>query len=159
MKEMEIEKKFLVKRIPEHMEQYEALQIEQGYLSENPVIRIRRMDDVYVLTYKSRMKEDAQNDVCVNREVELPLTRQAYEHLKKKTDGVLVEKTRYRIAYQQHVIELDVFHGKYEGMIMAEVEFASEEEAECFVEPDWFGENVSGDYHYSNAFLAAGAVS
>lgn len=151
---MEIEKKFLVRQLPEELESCGCSQIEQGYLSENPVIRIRRIDGDYVLTYKCRVDSDSKDPVCVNRETELPLTKDAYEHLREKTDGCMIEKTRYRIGYRSHTIELDVFHGIYEGMTLAEVEFSSEEEADCFVPPDWFGDNVSGDRRYTNAYLA-----
>lgn len=151
---MEIEKKFLVRQLPERPEQYDHTEIEQGYLSDHPVIRIRKADDMYVLTYKSRAPHSGSDPVCVNQEVELALTREAYEHLKKKIDGRMIEKTRYRIPYKEWLIELDIFHGAYEGMTLAEVEFSSEEEAGRFVPPDWFGENVSGDRRYSNAYLA-----
>lgn len=152
---MEIEKKFLVQELPEQLEQYDCVHIEQGYLSDNPVIRIRRAGDTYVLTYKSRVSEyDAASPVCVNQEVELPLTRESYEHLKEKIDGRMVEKTRYRIDYMNRNIELDVFHGIYEGMILAEVEFPTTEDADRFVPPAWFGKNVSGDRKYTNAYLA-----
>lgn len=153
---MEIEKKFLVKEIPDNLEQYDHSQIEQGYLSTEPVIRIRRIDDQYVLTYKSKTGVKNEENICVNQEVELPLTKDSYEHLKEKADGTYIEKTRYRIAYEGHTIELDLFHGSYEGMILAEVEFETVEDAEHFVKPPWFSENVSGDPHYSNAFLATG---
>lgn len=151
---MEIEKKFLVDRLPEHLDSYESSKIEQGYLCTGPVIRIRRMDEDYILTYKSKTEQQHKDPVCVNHEAEFPLTRDAYDHLKKKIDGCMIEKTRYRIGYQSYTIELDLFHGIYEGMILAEVEFPSEAEAEKFTPPDWFGDNVSGDYHYTNAYLA-----
>ncbi len=150
---MEIEKKYLVKKLPDSLEQYDSTTIEQGYLCTRPVVRIRRRDEDFILTYKS--KKDAEGAaVCVNIENEMPLTREAYEHLQKKIDGILIQKTRYVIPWQGHKIELDVFHGRYEGMVLAEVEFDSLESAECFEVPDWFGENVSGDYHYTNAYLA-----
>lgn len=151
---MEIEKKFLVKQMPENLEKYDSVQIEQAYLNQKPVIRIRKWGEEYLLTYKSRKEEE--KDVCVNQEVELPLTREAYEHLKEKADGCIVEKTRYRIAYMDYTIELDVFHGRYEGMVLAEVEFPSTEAARCFVPPEWFDKNVSDDYHYANVYLATG---
>lgn len=153
---MEIERKYLVRKIPDDLSRHYSSQIEQGYLSMEPVIRIRRIDKDYVLTYKSKTGVDIREDVCVNQEVELPLTKESYEHLRKKTDGILIEKTRYRIDHGGYTIELDLFHGKYEGMMLAEVEFETVEESERFAEPDWFGENVSGDYHYSNVFLAVG---
>ena len=54
----------------------------------------------------------------------------------------------------KYTIELDIFHGKYEGKMLAEVEFATEREVLAFTVPEWFGEDVSGDYHYTNSFLA-----
>lgn len=151
---MEIEKKFLIRELPEHLEQYPCSRIEQGYLSKDPVIRIRRLDDMYVLTYKNRVDARKRDPVCVNQEIELPLIRESYEHLKSKIDGCIIEKNRFRIPYQSFTIELDVFHGAYEGMTLAEVEFSTEEEADHFVAPDWFDQNVSGDYHYRNVYLA-----
>ena len=50
---MEIERKFLIRQLPEHLEQYPCRHIEQGYLCTNPVVRIRKQDDAYFLTYKS----------------------------------------------------------------------------------------------------------
>ena len=53
---MEIERKFLVKRenLPENLEQYPSKVIEQGYLCTEPVVRIRKSNDNYYLTYKSK---------------------------------------------------------------------------------------------------------
>lgn len=155
---MEIEKKFLVSKLPEDLDQWEASVIEQGYLCTDPVIRIRKMDDQYILTYKSKRGVQKAAGVCINQEEELPLTKESYQHLKDKIDGVLIEKTRYRMCYPsgsgRYKIELDVFHGHYEGMVLAEVEFPSKEEADQFIPPEWFAENVSDDFHYSNAFLS-----
>lgn len=152
---MEIERKYLVKEIPENIGQYHSSEIEQGYLSMEPVLRIRKIDDQYILTYKSKTGVETRGDVCVNHETELALTKESYEHLREKIDGILIEKTRYRIGYNGHTIELDLFHGRYEGMVLAEIEFETVAESEKFVKPDWFGKNVSGDHRYTNAFLAA----
>lgn len=151
---MEIEKKYLITKAPDDLEQYKKLEIEQGYLSVAPVVRIRRIGSDYVLTYKSKKGVEKVDGVCVNQEVELPLTKESFEHMREKIDGNLITKTRYCIAYANRTIELDVFHGIYEGMVLAEVEFPSVEEAESFVKPDWFGENVSGNRCYTNAYLA-----
>ena len=63
---MEIEKKYLVKKLPENLEAYPSNQLEQCYLCVNPVVRIRRRDDEYILTYKSRLGLDQSKDsVCV----------------------------------------------------------------------------------------------
>lgn len=151
---MEIEKKYLVKEVPEELKSGAKQEIEQCYLCEKPTLRIRKKNDEYILTYKNRKKPSLDEKLCVSDEIEVPLTREAYEHLKKKADGICICKTRYRIPYGKYVIELDVFHGVYEGRMLAEVEFESEKEVSDFEIPEWFGEDVSGDYHYTNSFLA-----
>lgn len=151
---MEIEKKFLVSKIPEKIEQYDKWEIEQCYLCTQPTIRIRKKNDDYILTYKNRIPHDSEQKLCVADEVEVPLTQEAFEHLKKKADGKCICKTRYRIPYETYTIELDVFHKDYEGFVLAEVEFSSIEESEKFVAPAWFYRDVSGDYHYSNSHLS-----
>lgn len=149
---MEIEKKFIVEQLPENLTQYEVWEIEQCYLCTSPAIRVRKRNDSYLLTYKKHHTGEAS--LSVSDEVELPLTAEAYEHLKQKADGRILVKTRYRIPYRQWTIELDVFHGDYEGFCMAEVEFSSREESEIFEPPAWFGRDVSGDRNYSNSHLS-----
>lgn len=144
---MEIERKFLVTDLPEELEQYESNHIEQGYLATNPVVRIRKMDNQYYLTYKS-------SGMMERQEVELPLTQESYEHLKTKADGRIIIKRRYRIPYQQWTIELDCFLGELEGMVLAEVEFTSREEANAFPVPTWFKKDVTFEKQYHNSFLS-----
>lgn len=152
---MEIEKKFLVDQLPEDLAQYEVWKIEQCYLCTiGQTLRIRRKNQDYILTYKSHMPTEETLNVA--KETELPLTKEAFEHLRKKCDGLCIEKDRYRIPYEKWVIELDVFHGKYEGFHLAEVEFSSVEESQGFLPPFWFGQDVSGDYRYSNSYLSRG---
>ncbi len=79
---MEIERKFLMKELPDHLESYPSHQIEQGYLCTSPVVRIRRQDAEYYLTYKSK-------GLMVREEYNLPLTEAAYMHLRPKVDGNL----------------------------------------------------------------------
>ena len=76
----------------------------------------------------------------VRQEYNLPLTKEAYEHLREKVDGRLIVKTRYEIPLDdRHKIELDIFHGDLAPLILAEVEFADEDEANQFTPPGWFG--------------------
>ena len=149
---MEIEKKFLVNELPVNLSKYEIWEIEQCYLCTAPTIRIRKKNDSYILTYKNHVP--SADALCVAEEIELPLTKKAFEHLKKKCDGRCIQKSRYRIPYEKWVIELDVFHGDYEGFHLAEVEFPSTEESKMFLPPSWFGKDVSGDYHYSNSYMS-----
>lgn len=153
---MEIERKFTIKQLPEQLEQYEKKELEQGYLCTGPVVRIRKSNEDYILTYKSKqgivLPEGATARSC--EEVELPLTKEAYEHLREKTDGHLITKTRYLIPIENgRKIELDVFHGHLSGLVFAEVEFGSEEEAAAYRMPDWFLEDVTFDRRFSNAFM------
>ena len=85
----------------------------------------------------------------------LPRTAEAYEHLKPKADGILITKDRYVIPEKDGLfIELDVFHGEYEGVLLAEVEFPSEEVAVEYEGPEWFDDEVTFDSRYQNNNLA-----
>ena len=145
---MEIERKYLVKDLPENLEQYPHKELEQAYLCTAPVVRVRREGEEYVLTYKSK-------GLMVREEYNLPLTREAYLHLLKKADGIVITKTRYVIPEKNNLhIELDIFHGKHSGLILAEVEFPTEEEANQYCPPDWFGEDVTLSTRYHNSNLS-----
>ena len=143
---MEIEHKYLIHTLPDHLEQYPKRELEQGYLCTAPVVRIRKDNERYELTYKSK-------GLMVREEHNLPLTEEAYTHLKTKIDGRLISKTRYLIPLGEALtVELDVFHGDLAPLLLAEVEFPDEESANRFTPPDWFGEDVtfSSKYHNSN---------
>lgn len=145
---MEIERKFIVHDLPENLDTYPHSEIEQGYLCMDPVIRIRRMNRQYFLTFKSR-------GLLSRTESEFPLDKKAYDHLLPKIDGILIQKTRYKIPTDHgYVIELDVFHGEHEGLTMAEVEFPSEEAALEYESPPWFDDEVTFDSRYQNNNLA-----
>lgn len=145
---MEIERKYLIKNLPHDLEQYSFRLIEQGYLCTEPVVRIRRDNDKYELTYKSK-------GFMVREEHNLPLTSDAYEHLKAKVDGHIITKTRYMIPLAPYTIELDVFGGVHAPLILAEVEFPSEEAANSFTPPAWFGEEVTYSTAYHNSTLSS----
>lgn len=145
---MEIERKFLIKKLPDNLTSYKARKIEQAYLCTDPVVRVRHDNDVYYLTYKSK-------GMIVREEYNLPLTKEAYGHLLAKADGNIITKTRYEIPEKDNLtIELDVFEGKFDGLLLAEVEFASEEEALGYIPPEWFGEDVSNSTKYHNSTLS-----
>lgn len=149
---MEIERKFLIEkdRLPKQLEQYPCRRIEQGYLCTDPVVRIRRQDDDYYLTYKSK-------GLLEREEYNLPLNPEAYRHLKEKADGIVISKTRYLIPEENGLtIELDVFHDDYQGLYLAEVEFTSREQAESYTPPSWFGEDVTYSARYHNSTLSKG---
>lgn len=143
---MEIERKFLIKELPANLEEFPFHHIEQAYLCTDPVVRIRRQDETYILTYKGK-------GMVAREEYNLPLNEHAYLHLKEKADGNIITKKRYLIPLPDNLtIELDVFEGAFQGMILAEVEFPDLDTANAFVSPAWFGEDVSmcPEYHNSN---------
>lgn len=151
---MEIERKYLVRELPEDLDSYPHTDIEQGYLCTSPTLRIRRMGDAFILTVKER--RHTATTAIVNREEEFSLTRDSYERLRAKCDGHIVSKTRYRIPLPGgFTAELDIFHDSHQGLRLVEVEFPSVEAADTFVPPSWFGEDVSSDPRYRNSFLAS----
>ena len=145
---MEIERKFLIKQLPENLDRYPSQTLEQAYLCTEPVVRVRRSNDTYTLTYKSK-------GLMSREEYNLPLNAESYEHLKGKADGNIIRKQRYRIPLPDGLtIELDLFAPPFEGLILAEVEFTSEEQANSFSPPDWFGEEVTWSTEYHNSTLS-----
>jgi len=147
---MEIERKYLITRPPADYTSYPYHMIEQGYLSTDPVVRVRREDDSFYLTYKSKGH-------LVREEYNLPLTSDSYEHLIQKADGHILTKKRYLIPMEgsDHLtIELDIFEGRFKGLMLAEVEFPDREEAETFTPPAWFGKDVTFSGEYQNSKLS-----
>ncbi len=147
---MEIERKFTIKELPKDLERHEHHEIAQAYiLNSDPVLRIRRRDDEYILTYKSK-------GLMTRIEEEMPLNKEAFDILSGKTEGIVITKTRYLIPEDNGLtIELDCFHDALEGLYLAEVEFASEDEANAYTPPEWFNEDVTfaGEYHNSKISL------
>lgn len=163
---MEIERKFTLKTLPEHLTDYPCLHIEQGYLNTNPVVRIRKQNDDYILTYKGK-------GMLAREEYNLPLNAESYAHLKAKCDGNIISKRRYCIPLlqprfsdacpkecisQSLTIELDVFDAPFAPLIMAEVEFDSLEAANSFIPPEWFLEDVTHDARYHNSYMSRMAL-
>ena len=145
---MEIERKYLVKTLPEHLEDFPSRLIEQGYLSTAPVVRVRKDGEEYYLTYKSK-------GLMVREEYNLPLTKDSYDPLLKKADGNILTKTRYRIPLSKDLTaELDVFQGVFQGLYLVEVEFPDEGAADRFTPPSWFGREVTFSGEYQNSRLS-----
>ena len=148
---MEIERKFLVTTPPENYGSFPLHEIEQAYLCTEPVVRIRKEDDNYYLTYKSK-------GLLAREEYNLPLNQSSYEHLLPKADGICISKKRYLIPWDPYTIELDVFEKSLAPLIIAEVEFPSIEEANAFTPPDWFDQDVTKDPAYHNSNLSRRAL-
>ncbi len=145
---MEIERKFLVAALPDGLESFPRKEMEQTYISTSPTIRIRKSDNSFILTVKG-------SGSIAREEFELELTEDQYASLLKKAETPSVVKTRYLIPLEGSLTaELDVYHGKLDGLYTVEVEFSSLEEASSFIPPAWFGADVSEDKRYKNTALS-----
>lgn len=157
---MEIERKFTIKSLPADYDTYPCHHIEQAYLNTDPVVRVRKEDNDYYLTYKGK-------GLLAREEYNLILNEESYYHLREKADGLVISKKRYLIPLLNPqfkegssipptgyslTIELDVFDSPFDPLILAEVEFGSKNAAEAFIPPDWFYEDVTyaACYHNSN---------
>ena len=145
---IEIERKFLVKEKPFSIAK-RSLKINQGYIinEKSKVIRVREKGDDYFLTIKG-------NNICISRiEYDFPISKEdAKELIFHFCKTTLIEKTRHYIEHKGHTWEVDEFHGKNNGLIVAEIELESEDEK--FEKPDWVGEEVTQDDRYYNMNLA-----
>ena len=145
---MEIERNHLVSHIPDHIDSYPCRILAQGYLNTDPVVRVRRDNNNFCLTYKGK-------GLMVREEYNLPLNRESYEHLIAKADGNIITKKRYEIPDGNgYTIELDIFEGKFLGTVLAEVEFPSVKEADNYNPPAWFSKDVTGDSYYQNSNMS-----
>ena len=150
---MEIERKYLVSEVPANLKDYHGRVIEQGYLSTHPVVRVRKDNDSYYLTYKG-------SGMMAREEYNLPLTAESYEHLLAKADGNIITKKRYEIPDGTgKTIELDLFEGVFSGLTLAEIEFESIEEANAYIPPSWFTKDVTMDAAYHNSNMSKKVVT
>ena len=123
---MEIERKYLIDTLPEDYQDYPCRHIEQAYLNTDPVIRIRKDNNKYELTYKSK-------GLMAREEYNLPLMIPLNDSL---------------------TIELDVFEDDLAPLLLAEVEFPDEASALSFTPPEWFGTDVTFSSEYHNSTLS-----
>jgi len=146
----EIELKFLVKQMPDRLSDYETHRIRQGYVSlgeDGTEVRLREKDSKFFLTVKSGGNLERY-------EVEIGIGRKDFHALWPFTEGRRIEKLRYDIPHGQHLIELDVYSGKLEGLVTAEIEFESAEAAAAFTPPGWIGRDITRDKRYKNKNLS-----
>lgn len=145
---LEIERKFLVRESLQ-LEEAAYEEILQGYLliTGEKEIRIRKKGEKYFQASKvgtGMSRAEVENEIGMFQ----------FEELWPETEGKRVEKRRYEIEHEGFLIELDVYSGSLSGLVVAEVEFGSEEDAEAFIPPSWFGEEVTHDVRYKNKNLA-----
>lgn len=149
---MEIERKFLVSHAPDDIDAHPSTAIEQGYLAvhdDGTEVRIRRRAGASTMTVKS-------SGGRTRAEEELALDDATFERLWPLTEGRRIEKVRHVVATDTPgvEIELDTYGGDLDGLVVAEVEFPGEAEADAFDPPDWLGREVTDDKRFKNQRLA-----
>jgi CYTH domain-containing protein len=145
----EIERKFLLDAVPAVVEGHTPTRIRQGYLAitDDTEVRVRSRGGDRVLTVKGGRG-------LVRREVSIPLTAEQFDELWPLTEGRRINKQRWVIPSDAVELEIDAFDDDLDGLVIAEIEFGSEEASAAFVTPDWFGREVTDDIRYRNAALA-----
>lgn len=145
----EIERKFRVKG-DFSRDVFRAERMVQGYICSQPgrTVRVRIRGEEGYLTIKGPSDEKGLS----RYEFEQKIPLADAEALLSLCEPGAIDKVRHLVRFAGHTWEVDVFHGANEGLVMAEIELASEEEA--FEKPDWLGEEVSGDRRFYNSMLA-----
>lgn len=144
----EIERKFLLKRLPDNLDERHCEQIQQGYLSvENDrEVRLRAMAGRYLQTVKVGIG-------LTRQETEIELYKDQFILLWPHTAGRRLCKIRYFYEYVDYMIEIDIYQGQLAPLCIAEVEFDSVEASQHFIKPDFFGSEVTDFAIYKNINL------
>jgi adenylate cyclase len=146
----EIERKFLIKRLPLEILRSRHCTIAQGYLANEAGsrhVRLRKRGKTASLTFKV-------GGGSAREEHEVRLSAKQFATLWPATAGRRLRKTRYEVRWKTFVIEIDIYHGRNRGLVIAEVEFRSQASCRNFKPPPWFGREVTGEKRYSNVRLA-----
>lgn len=150
----EIERKYAVKYLPENLEIEKIVDIKQAftYRDENTIIRVRKLQErypenkinyIYTLKTKGDIQYDNKYTIGKKYEIENEIPEEMYEDLIKRNISSIINKTRINIPIQKNLkVEIDVYKDYLEGLLTAEVEFPTEEDAQNFEKPDWLGEEL-----------------
>ncbi|ONI38125.1 adenylate cyclase [Candidatus Epulonipiscium fishelsonii] len=144
---MEFQRKFLVNQVPD-LSNYSNQYITQGYISTDPIIRIRQVDDQYFVAMKSFGH-------LVREKFRMPINKEQFESLEKKIESHFIRKSRYFIPIGDGLTaKLDIYEEYLDGLLTIEVNFESRTQAEHFSAPEWFGPDITHDSRYRNNNLA-----
>jgi adenylate cyclase len=146
----EIERKFLMKRLPERLKQARRCVIAQGYLAAElggRHVRLRKKGKTASLTFK--VGRGAHRE-----EREIKLSAKQFSALWPATVGRRLYKLRHEVPWKNFLIEIDIYRRKHKGLVVAEVEFPDRTACRKFKAPAWFGREVTGNKRYSNVRLA-----
>jgi adenylate cyclase len=146
----EIERKFLLRRLPDRLKRSRHYIIEQGYLATESAgrqVRLRKKGKTASLTFKvgrGRSREER----------EIRLSSKQFAALWPATAGRRLRKLRLEVPWKNVLIEIDIYRGRHSGLVVAEVEFPDRVTCRKFKPPSWFGREVTGEKRYSNVRLA-----
>lgn len=155
MSGLEIERKFLVKKSDAYKSAaISSSHIQQGYIPcRRAMVRVRTRDEKAYLTIKGK----SANGGLTRYEFEKEITMDEAQHLMQLCHGGIIDKRRYLVKSGSHTFEVDEFYGDNEGLVMAEVELASE--TEVYEKPDFIGMEVTGDKRFINCHLLGNPFS
>jgi CYTH domain-containing protein len=144
---LEIERKYLLKN-DKWKSQAEGILYKQGYLfdTKGRSARVRIVGNEAFLTIKASRSGIVRDEY----EYAIPLA-DALEMMENHCNDEIIEKTRYKITYQNMVWEVDEFHGKNQGLVVAEIELS--DASDNIEKPEWLGQEVSNDPKYFNTNL------
>ena len=147
---VEIERKFLIKNNDFKQEAYQQKRIKQGYLNadKNRTVRVIIANEKAFLTIKGK----SNNSGTTRFEWEKEIDKNDAEALLLLCEPSIIDKTRFLIKKGHHIFEVDEFYGDNQGLIVAEIELNSENEA--FEKPFWLGKEVTGNIKYYNSSLS-----
>ena len=148
---IEIERKFLIKSTSFIQLAHKSVKMTQGYLSRDPerTVRVRLVDDKGIITIKGQSSASGMSRFEWEKEIE----RKEAEELLALALENKIEKIRYYVKWEEVVIEVDVFKGIHQGLILAEIELKSEKEGINL--PQWIGKEVTGKIEYYNSYLSS----
>ncbi|MBF6608083.1 MAG: CYTH domain-containing protein [Flavobacterium sp.] len=148
---VEIERKFLVTSDDYKLQSFSQNRISQGYLNSHPErsVRIRICGESGLLTIKGKSNESGNTRFEWETEISLTDARKLIE----LCEPGIIDKIRYKVAFGEHVFEIDEFLGDNDGLVVAEVELRNEDDS--FDRPEWLGEEVTGVIKYYNASLVS----
>src|SRR3990167_7742280 len=153
MKEIEYEKTYLAKEIPEGLSNCEFVEIADIYLpkgASHPTLRIRKFGDRYEITKKEPVKGDDSSEQLENT---IPLTKEEFQDL-ASLEGQRFRKLRYYYKYEGRILEFDVFKDDLEGLVIVDVEFTNREEMDKFVMPPFCLADVTQEIVIAGGKLA-----
>jgi len=145
----EIERKFLVNSDAYKTESNTSYDIRQGFLNRDPyrTVRVRIKDKKGFLTVKGMSSQDGLSRLEWEKEIDL----QEAQNLLQLCEAPIIHKTRFEVSLGNHIFEIDEFHGKHDGLIIAEIELQNKDDD--FKKPNWLGKEVTGNKAYYNSQL------